>query len=196
VENKNRHVVAYIRTICAGTPIPHNMWQDLCTTYAYLHSITPRPHMSYITPYQHLCGNPPDVSHIRAVGSLCSLHDARPTIGAFDDRGIPCVLLGFDDFSSSTYIVMKLHNHEVVRSRHIIFNENMEGDIPTLLVDSDTSTPQLKKARTNSPSEDRSKTDAYLFEKEYLSQMGGGGTLCLLMMTPLQYILTLAVVST
>jgi hypothetical protein len=120
VEIKNKHVMEYIRTICNGTLVPHNMWQELCDTYAYLHSLTPRPHKQYITPYQSLCGNPPDLSHVRAVGSLCSLHDARPNLSAFQVRGIDCVLIGFDNLSSSTYRVMNLSTHEVVASRHII----------------------------------------------------------------------------
>jgi hypothetical protein len=84
---------------------------------------------AYLTPFEAIKGVLPDVSHMRAFGSLCYPvidKDARPTHKGtceLHQPGVKGIFLGYHTIWSTTYmVVIDEPRGTVVHSRHVLFN--------------------------------------------------------------------------
>jgi hypothetical protein len=75
-------------------------------------------------PFDMLHKKLPDITQLKVFGCLCyvSTHDNHRT--KFDNRARKCVYLGVKS-GMKGYIALDLHNHEIIVSRNVIFEETI-----------------------------------------------------------------------
>lgn len=94
-ERKNRYLVEMARCLLLDAGLPHRFWGEAIRTASYLQNRLPTNNTNK-TPYELWNGKPPDISHLRVIGSKVYSHvpDAKRT--KWDDKAKEGVLIGYD----------------------------------------------------------------------------------------------------
>ena len=76
------------------------------------------------TPYELLKGRKPNLSHLRAFGCVCFIHNNdKDNLGKFDAKSDEGIFLGYSS-QSKAYKVMNKRTNRVEESVHVVFNEH------------------------------------------------------------------------
>ena len=123
VERKNRTLEEMARTMLIASGLPRNFWAEAVNTACYiLNRVTIRSIINK-TPYELFRGRKPNISHLRAFGCKCFVHNnGKKNLGKFDERSEEAIFLGYSSDSKA----YKVHNKSsmcVEESIHIIFDE-------------------------------------------------------------------------
>ena len=81
------------------------------------------------SPYKQFYGTPSPIrEHLRTFGEIgiVTRHNNQPIRGKLDDRGVPCVFLGYaKDHSANVYRMLKLDTNAVIITRDIVWLKKM-----------------------------------------------------------------------
>ena len=76
------------------------------------------------TPYELLKGRKPNLSHLRAFGCVCFIHNNdKDNLGKFDAKSDKGIFLGYSS-QSKAYKVLNKRTNLVEECVHVVFNEN------------------------------------------------------------------------
>ncbi|XP_021741922.1 uncharacterized protein LOC110708121 [Chenopodium quinoa] len=123
VERKNRTLEDMARTMLIASDLPRNFWAEAVNTACYIiNRVMLRPTLNK-TPYELMKGRKPNISHLRAFGCKCFVHNnGKRNIGKFDERSDEAVFLGYAT-NSKAYRVYNKRTMCVEESVHVIFDE-------------------------------------------------------------------------
>ncbi|XP_021721230.1 uncharacterized protein LOC110688773 [Chenopodium quinoa] len=123
VERKNRTLKEMARTMLIASGLPRNFWAEAVNTACYiLNRVTIRSIINK-TPYELFRGRKPNISHLRAFGCKCFVHNnGKKNLGKFDERSEEAIFLGYAS-DRKTYRVYNKISMCVEESIHIIFDE-------------------------------------------------------------------------
>ncbi|XP_021731349.1 uncharacterized protein LOC110698260 [Chenopodium quinoa] len=123
VERKNRTLEEMARTMLIASGLPRNFWAEAVNTACYiLNRVTIRTIINK-TPYKLFRGRKPNISHLRAFGCKCFVHNnGKKNLGKFDERSEEAIFLGYAS-DSKAYRVYNKSSMCVEESIHIIFDE-------------------------------------------------------------------------
>ncbi|KAJ5124616.1 Reverse transcriptase RNA-dependent DNA polymerase [Penicillium bovifimosum] len=121
-EIKNRHLVEPLVAIMSEYQLPKYLWGYLLggVTYTMNRLYASRIGMS---PYEALYGKKPDLSNLRALGCQCwHLIPNEKRATKLDPHMDEARFIAYDEGDS--YVLYNIRTKKIVRSRHVIFNEN------------------------------------------------------------------------
>ncbi|XP_021747543.1 uncharacterized protein LOC110713397 [Chenopodium quinoa] len=123
VERKNRTLEEMARTMLIASGLPRNFWAKAVNTACYiLNRVTIRSIINK-TPYELFRGRKPNISHLKAFGCKCFVHNnGKKNLGKFDERSEEAIFLGYAS-DSKAYRVYNKSSMCVEESIHIIFDE-------------------------------------------------------------------------
>ncbi|XP_021728393.1 uncharacterized protein LOC110695472 [Chenopodium quinoa] len=123
VERKNRTLEEMARTMLIASGLPRNFWAEAVNTACYiLNRVTIRSIINK-TPYELFRGRKPNISHLRAFGCKCFVHNnVKKNLGKFDERSEEAIFLGYAS-DSKAYRVYNKSPMCVEECIHIIFDE-------------------------------------------------------------------------
>ena len=75
-----------------------------------------------MTPFEQLFGVKPNCGHLRAYGCVAYAYNFDVSRKKLDDRGIKCILVGYD-LHSSAYLLYVPTTRKIIKSGHVAFNE-------------------------------------------------------------------------
>src|SRR6187397_63854 len=112
------------RTMLIASGLPRNFWAEAINTACYIiNRVMMRPIINK-TPYELFKGRKPNISHFRAFGCRCFVHNnGKRNIGKFDERSDEAVFLGYAS-NSKAYRVYNKNTLCVEESIHVIFDES------------------------------------------------------------------------
>ncbi|XP_070014477.1 uncharacterized protein [Nicotiana sylvestris] len=123
VERKNRTLEDMARTMLLSSKLPHNFWAEAVNTACYIISRCMTRPLIEKTPYELLKGRKPNISHLRAFGCKCYVHNNRKDfLGKFDPRSDEGVFLGYYSHRKA-YKVFNKRTLCVEESVHVVFDE-------------------------------------------------------------------------
>ena len=106
----------------ADTRTPAYLWAEATSTANYVTNRSPTRANSRITPYQHLKGNPPDLSHIRIYGSIAWVHVNDETRTKLEPKSHKCIFVGYST-ESKAYKCYDPATRKIVVSKDVRFEE-------------------------------------------------------------------------
>jgi transposase InsO family protein len=144
VERLHRTILGKARTMRIACNAPGNLWDEFCSTAAYLTNLTAATANQGRTPYELWFGRLPSLSHLREIGcSAYALHTPSPS--KIYARSLSCILIGYAPHSKA-YRLWDPVSSRVFNSFHVSFAEHLESStIPfrpgTLLGTTTAATP-------------------------------------------------------
>jgi Reverse transcriptase (RNA-dependent DNA polymerase)/gag-polypeptide of LTR copia-type/GAG-pre-integrase domain len=121
-ERLNRTLLTKLRAMLFESGLPKELWTELLDTANYLKNRAPTKLLPE-TPYEKLYGTQPDVSHLRAVGTIgWAMIPSDKHLGKLDERSKQCKLLGYE--GNSQFILYEQESGRVIWSRDVVFDEN------------------------------------------------------------------------
>ncbi|XP_021747562.1 uncharacterized protein LOC110713418 [Chenopodium quinoa] len=123
VERKNQTLEEMARTMLITSGLPRNFWAKAVNATCYiLNRVTIRSIINK-TPYELFRGRKPNISHLRAFGCKCFVHNnGKKNLGKFDERREEAIFLGYAS-DRKAYKVYNKSSMCVEESIHIIFDE-------------------------------------------------------------------------
>ncbi|XP_021766287.1 uncharacterized protein LOC110730772 [Chenopodium quinoa] len=123
VKRNNRTLEEMARTMFIASGLPRKFWAEAVNTACYiLNRVTIRSIINK-TPYELFRGRKPNISHLRAFGCKCFVHNnGKKNLGKFDERSEEAIFLGYA-IDSKAYRVYNKSSMCVEESIHIIFDE-------------------------------------------------------------------------
>ncbi|XP_021752647.1 uncharacterized protein LOC110715354 [Chenopodium quinoa] len=96
VERKNQTLEEMARTMLIASGLPRNFWAKAVNTACYiLNRVTIRSIINK-TLYELFRGRKPNISHLRAFGCKCFVHNnGKKNLGKFDERSEEAIFLGY-----------------------------------------------------------------------------------------------------
>ncbi|MCH79834.1 peptide transporter PTR2 [Trifolium medium] len=124
VERKHQCILNIARALMTQSHLPPRYWG-----YAVLHSVfivnrVPSNAIKGQIPFTVLHNKLPDLSQLKVFGSLCYVSTQDNHMSKFDHRAKKCVYLGIKP-GMKGYVALDLHNHEIIVSRNVIFEETI-----------------------------------------------------------------------
>lgn len=119
-ERKNRTLVEGARCLLIQSKLPTSFWAEAVSTTNYTRNRCISSTLGEMTPFQLWHGERPNVNHLRIFGEEAYALNKNPNKGKFDQRGIECRFLGYDD-SSKGYRLWNPSQQKVIVSRDVKF---------------------------------------------------------------------------
>ena len=110
---------------------PAELWDEFCTTSAYLTNFTASSSNEGKTPYKLWFGDKPSLSHLREIGcrAFALIQTNNPKIF---QRSTPCILIGYAP-RSKAYRLWDITTGKVFNSFHVTFVEHLQAQPTDLL---------------------------------------------------------------
>ena len=104
--------------------LPKMFWAEAANTEAYLINRGPSIHLDGKIPEEVWSGKEVNLSHLRVFGCISYVHIDSAERSKLDAKSNKCVFVGYggDDFG---YRFWDYENRKIIRSRDVIFNENV-----------------------------------------------------------------------
>ncbi|CAJ2657635.1 unnamed protein product [Trifolium pratense] len=124
VERKHQCILNIARALMIQSHLPPRYWG-----YAVLHSVfimnrVPSNAIQGEIPFTALHNKLPDLSQLKVFGSLCYVSNQDHHRSKLDHRARKCVYLGVKP-GMKGYVALDLHNHEILVSRSVVFEETI-----------------------------------------------------------------------
>ncbi|KAJ9540013.1 hypothetical protein OSB04_026519 [Centaurea solstitialis] len=124
VERKHRHILEVARALRFEAGLPIEFWGECVLTAVYLINRLPSNVNKNKTPCEILLKKEPTYDHLRVFGCLAYAHNNRQSKDKFDERGRPCVFVGYP-VAQKGYRVFDLKDGKIFTSRDVTFFENI-----------------------------------------------------------------------
>ena len=125
VERKNRTLEEKARTMLCENNLPKYFWAEAVNSACYiLNRALIRPILKK-TPYELWNERKPNISHLRAFGCKCYVHNnGKDNLGKFDAKSDEGIFVGYA-ISSKAYRIFNKRTLLVEESVHVSFDENL-----------------------------------------------------------------------
>lgn len=123
VERKHRHLLEVARALSFQSNLPSCFWGECVQTAAYLINRSPLSVLGHISPYEKLCGEPPNLTHLRSFGCLCYVSTLKHNRSKFQSRADPSIFVGYS-LSQKAYKTYNPTTNSFVISRDVTFREH------------------------------------------------------------------------
>ncbi|EKG09277.1 Integrase catalytic core [Macrophomina phaseolina MS6] len=140
------------RAMRIGANLPGRLWPETIRAAAYIHNRTPLKKLGWITPFEKVTGNKPNLSHLKAYGCKAySLRKDLPRTYKLAERAFIGYLVGYD--STNIFRIWIPSQDKVIRTRDVTFNETSfydptETDIGKILGKENRNPPPTTKEQT------------------------------------------------
>ena len=105
-----------------GACLPAFLWDECMQATTYIYNRCIAPNSETMTPFEQLLGAKPNCGHLRAYGCVAYAYNFDISRKKLDDRGIKCILIGYDE-RSSAYKLYVPTTKKIIKSGHVAFNE-------------------------------------------------------------------------
>ncbi|KAF4313901.1 Integrase catalytic core [Botryosphaeria dothidea] len=106
-----------------GANLPERLWPETIRAAAYIHNRTPLKKLGWITPFERVTGNRPNLSHLKAYGCKAySLRKDLPRTYKLAERAFIGYLVGYD--STNIFRIWIPSQDKVIRTRDVTFDKN------------------------------------------------------------------------
>jgi hypothetical protein len=113
-----------------GASLPIKAWGECVVTGVYLRNFLPcRSLPDHVSPHQVLFGSPPQVSHLRTIGSTAWVHEHKPTRSSLAPRATKGILVGYPAHTNGYRVLMDTRTGEIRETAHVTFVERTT-DLP------------------------------------------------------------------
>ena len=96
-ERKNRTICEMARSMLKGKNLPKVFWAEAMSCSVYILNRCPTKSVLNMTPEEAWSSHKPDVSSFRVFGCVVYAHVPNEKRKKFDDKGIKCIFLGYND---------------------------------------------------------------------------------------------------
>ncbi|KAL5740032.1 hypothetical protein ACOSQ2_029212 [Xanthoceras sorbifolium] len=123
-ERMNRTLNERARSMRLHAGLPKMLWAEAVSTAAYLINRGPSVPLDGGIPEEVWSGKEVNISHLRVFGCISYVHIDSAERSKLDAKSNKCVFVGYggDEFG---YRFWDYENRKIVRSRDVIFNENL-----------------------------------------------------------------------
>ncbi|KAL5795724.1 hypothetical protein ACOSQ2_000544 [Xanthoceras sorbifolium] len=123
-ERMNRTLNERARSMRLHAGLPKMLWAEAVNTAAYLINRGPSVPLDGGIPEEVWSGKEVNISHLRVFGCISYVHIDSAERSKLDGKSNKCVFVGYggDEFG---YRFWDYENRKIVRSRDVIFNENL-----------------------------------------------------------------------
>ncbi|KAL5733960.1 hypothetical protein ACOSP7_031821 [Xanthoceras sorbifolium] len=123
-ERMNRTLNERARSMRLHAGLPKMLWAEAVNTAAYLINHGPSVPLDGGIPEEVWSGKEVNISHLRVFGCISYVHIDSAERSKFDAKSNKCVFVGYggDEFG---YRFWDYENRKIIRSRDVIFNENL-----------------------------------------------------------------------
>ena len=121
-ERFNRVLGERTRAMLKGGCLPAFLWDECMQATTYIYNRCIAPNSDKMTPFEQLFGVKPNCGHLRAYGCVAYAYNFDVNRKKLDDRGIKCILIGYDQRSSG-YKLCVPEKKKIIKSGHVAFNE-------------------------------------------------------------------------
>lgn len=130
-ERYNRTICELARALIIDADLPKSFWAEAVSTAVYVRNRVPtNAHQEATTPYQKWHHCKPDISNLRAFGSLAYSHVPDQLRQKLDDKAEVMMMVGYS-LRSKAYRLFNPTTSQVVVRRDVVFDENKLG-VPKL----------------------------------------------------------------
>lgn len=111
------------RAMRIAANLPESLWPEVIKSAGYLYNRTPQPRLNWMTPFQAITGNKPDLSHLRVFGCRAyALKRGIPRTQKLAERAHLGHLIGYD--STNIFRIWLPSQGKIIRTRDVKFNED------------------------------------------------------------------------
>lgn len=127
-ERLHRAILDKACAMLISCAMPRNLWDEFCTTSAYLTNLTPSSSLQGRTPFELWYSRKPSLSHLHEIGcrAFAFIPTSMPKTYA---RLRPCVLIGYSPHSKA-YRLWDRESGRIFDSFHVSFLEHPD-ELPT-----------------------------------------------------------------
>ncbi|PNX95813.1 retrovirus-related Pol polyprotein from transposon TNT 1-94 [Trifolium pratense] len=124
VERKHQCILNIARALLLQSHLPPAYWGYAVFHAVFIMNRVPSSAIKGRIPFDVLYGKLPELSQLIVFGSLCYVSSEDTHKSKFDNRARKCVFLGYRP-GMKGYVALDLHNHAIITSRHVIFEETV-----------------------------------------------------------------------
>ena len=96
VERQNRPIVEVMRALLILAKLPKSLWAEMARTASYIRTMVSLNRLYFHTPSEVWRGYPPDVAHLRSIGSRAFVYVPDGFRQKLDKKCVEGVLVGYD----------------------------------------------------------------------------------------------------
>jgi len=128
-ERAHQTIMTLGRAMLIASKLPINLYCEAQMTATYLYNRTVHGEDT-ITPYQHIYGKRPDLSHLRPFGSVCYAHilPNDPQRNKLSDAAVKCRLIGYLDDDDTEerpgYKLLREDTLTIIHCKSVRFDES------------------------------------------------------------------------
>ena len=118
------------------TSNPFIFWTEAVRHACAVFNALPEKKMAHkgLSRHERFFGEKPDYTRLKVFGCTAYVHISRELRKSFDNTSLMGVYLGFNPLSPQTWRIMSIHSGNVLESRSVLFNENVdEQNIPAFV---------------------------------------------------------------
>ncbi|GBP64177.1 Retrovirus-related Pol polyprotein from transposon TNT 1-94 [Eumeta japonica] len=129
-ERMNRTLVERARCMLFYANLEKKYWAEALATAAYVVNRSPTKSLQGKTPYEMWKGMKPNLSHMKIFGSEAMVHVPSVKRQKWDKKSVKMILVGYCE-NSKGYRFMDPRSHKVIKSRDVVFMENVLSNCET-----------------------------------------------------------------
>ncbi|KAL2905680.1 Retrovirus-related Pol polyprotein from transposon RE1 [Bienertia sinuspersici] len=122
VERKHRHLLETSRALYFQSKLTNQFWDVCVLTAAHIINRMPLSVLGFISPYQRLYNQQPNLDRLKAFGCLCFVTTPKVHRHKFSPRAEPHVFVGYSP-GQKGYKVLNLNTLKIQVSRDVVFHE-------------------------------------------------------------------------
>lgn len=127
-----------VRTILIESGLPLSLWAEATAYSIYTKNRCPTQAVDGKTPYEVLYGNKPNISHLRAFGSKCFVHNDQPNRSKLDPRAFEAIFIGYS-LHSKAWKYYCPETRKSGKSRNVKFDESVGSSVDRLRLEGEVS---------------------------------------------------------
>uniref|UniRef100_A0A7N2MUY1 Retrovirus-related Pol polyprotein from transposon TNT 1-94 n=1 Tax=Quercus lobata TaxID=97700 RepID=A0A7N2MUY1_QUELO len=147
-ERMNRTLNERARSMRLHSGLPKTFWADAVSTAAYLINRGPSVPMEFRLPEEVWSGKEVKFSHLKVFGSVSYVHIDSDARSKLDAKSKICFFIGYGD-EKFGYRFWDEQNRKIIRSRNVIFNEQVVYKDRSTVVSDITGIDQKKSEFVN-----------------------------------------------
>lgn len=124
IEHMNRTIVECARSMRLNAGLPKQFWVEVVNTVAYLINKGPLVSIGCRLPKEAWTEKEVKLSHLRIFGCISYVHINSADRSKLDVKSKVCTFLGYG-VDNLVYRLWDHENHKVIRSKNVVFNENV-----------------------------------------------------------------------